>query len=127
MTRLRVTEKERDALYQGTLDHLSGLGDLAMVIEAGDYEEASRLGRDFCDDLRFVLDDLGWGEGPGETVELTTPPDVLSRLLPRLESQAREAERQEEEERATAIRQQAENQSLREACRRLLEELGECS
>jgi hypothetical protein len=31
-----------------------------------------------------VLDDLGWGSGPGGAVELTAPPDVLRRVFSRL-------------------------------------------
>jgi hypothetical protein len=32
----------------------------------------------------LLLDDLGIGDGDGEPVELTAPPDVLRRVLPRL-------------------------------------------
>jgi hypothetical protein len=45
---------------------------------------AGRIGREYSDELRLLLDDLGLGEGTGEPVELTTPAEVLRRALSRL-------------------------------------------
>lgn len=83
-----LTADQRDALYDQILERLSGIGDIGMAIEAAKFDDADRLGREFSDDLRLLLTDLGIGEGSGEPVELTTPPDVLRRLLPRMRERA---------------------------------------
>ncbi len=85
---LTITAEQRDALYGQILDRLSGIGDIELAVRAENYEAADHLGREYSDDLRLVTDDLGWGEGTGETVELTTPPDVLRRALSRLRDAA---------------------------------------
>ncbi|HVD86713.1 MAG TPA: hypothetical protein VNB59_04830, partial [Solirubrobacterales bacterium] len=59
--RITITADQRDAVYDAVLTHLSGIGDLLLVVEENDLERAYRLGREFSDDLRLVLDDLGWG------------------------------------------------------------------
>ncbi len=81
---LTITKEQRDALYDQILDRLSGIGDIEAAIEAERYEDAERIGREYSDDLRLLLDDLGIGDGDDEPVELTTPPEVLRRVLPRL-------------------------------------------
>jgi hypothetical protein len=80
---LTITAAQRDALYDQILDRLSGIGDIELAIESENYEAAERLGREYCDELR-LLEDLGIGEGSGESVELTAPSDLLRRVLPRL-------------------------------------------
>jgi hypothetical protein len=77
-----ITAAQRDALYDQILDRLSGIGDIEVAIQARDYEHAERIGREYSDDLRLLLDDLGIGEGDGGSVELNTPPEVLRRVLP---------------------------------------------
>lgn len=85
MTVVRITHAQRDAIYDQILDRLSGIGDVWLAVSTQSYETADRLGREYSDELRLVLDDLGWGDGPaGETIELTTAPDVLRRLFSRL-------------------------------------------
>jgi hypothetical protein len=79
-----VSAAQRDALYDQILDRLSGIGDIELAIRAENYDDAERIGRDYSDDLRLLLDDLGIGDGDGNPVELTTSPDVLRRVLPRL-------------------------------------------
>lgn len=121
MRTLRITTEQRDALYESILDHLSGIGDLWLAIESDNYDRADRLGREFADDLRFVLDNLGFGDGSsGESIELTTPADVLTRVLRRLEEQAESAEREAERESAAARAEQDRNRLVRETCRQLL-------
>ena len=71
---LTITAAQRDALYDQILDRLSGIGDIELAIQAENYDDAERIGRDYSDDLRLLLDDLGIGEGDGEPVELTTSP-----------------------------------------------------
>jgi hypothetical protein len=79
-----VTAAQRDALYDQILDRLSGIGDIEVAIRAENYDAAERIGREYSDDLRLLLDDLGVGDGGGGPVELTVPPEVLRRVLPRL-------------------------------------------
>lgn len=126
MSKLTITSEQRDALYEGILDHLSGIGDLWIAVESGNLSRANRLGHEFSDDLRFVLDDLGFGEGTGATIELKTPPDVLSRVLSRLESQADAVHQTEAEERAADHPEDARNQLVRDTCRQLLRNLTRC-
>jgi hypothetical protein len=84
-----ITAAQRDALYDQILDRLSGIGDIEVAIQAENYDDAERLGREYSDDLRLLLDDLGVGNGIGESVELTAPPEVLRRVLLRLQELAR--------------------------------------
>jgi hypothetical protein len=83
-----ITAAQRDALHDQLLDRLSGIGDIELAIHSEDFDNAERLGREYCDDLRLLLDDLGLGDGSGEPVELTAPPEVLRRVLPRLRKRA---------------------------------------
>jgi hypothetical protein len=83
-----ITAQQRDALYDQILDRLSGIGDIEIAIQAERYDTAERLGREYCDDLRLLLGDLGFGEGSGEPLELSAPPDVLRRVLPRMRERA---------------------------------------
>lgn len=89
-----ITARQREALYIQVLDHLSGIGDLRLAIDAGDYEEANALGRAFADDLRLLLDDPGWPDQlehpPDGLVELTMLPDDLRRVIERLREEATE-------------------------------------
>jgi hypothetical protein len=86
---LTITAAHRDALYDQLLDRLSGIGDVEQAIEAENYDEAECIGRGYSDDLRLLLDDLGIGDGDGGPVELTTPQEVLRRVLPRCKSRPR--------------------------------------
>jgi hypothetical protein len=78
-----------------------------------------RLGREYSDDLRLVLDDLGFGEGTGEPVELTTPPDVLARVFSRMLEHAENVEEEQREVRAMEQR----NRIVMEVCRQVLADL----
>jgi hypothetical protein len=79
-----ITAEQRNALYDQILDRLSGIGDIELAIHSENYDVAERLGQEYSDDLRLLLDDLGLGDGNGEPVELTASPEVLRRVLPRL-------------------------------------------
>lgn len=98
MTTIRISAAHRDALYEHILGRLSGINDLWLAVKTEDYDAATRLGREYSDDLRLVLDDLGWGDGPGRTIELTTPPDVLRRVFGRLRDTAASQRLSEESE-----------------------------
>ena len=80
-----VNRAQRDAVYDQILDRLSGIDDIWIAASKADFATADRLGREYSDELRLVLDDLGWGDGPEvETIELTTPADVLRRVFGRM-------------------------------------------
>jgi hypothetical protein len=84
-----ITHAQRDAVYDQILDRLSGIDDIWIAASKADFATADRLGREYSDELRLVLDDLGWGDGPGvETIELTTAPDVLRRIFGRMRDSA---------------------------------------
>lgn len=91
---VEITAEQREALYVQVLDHLSGIGDLWLAIDAGEYEKADRLGHAFADDLRLLLEDLGWPnrvDPPADgRVELTMSPEDLRRVVGRLRDEAAE-------------------------------------
>ena len=86
-----ITAAQREALYDQLLDRLSGIGDIELAIQAQDYAEAERIAREYCEDLRLLLDGLGIGEGNGRPVALATCPEVLRRALPPAAGAGREA------------------------------------
>ena len=118
-----ISAEQRDALYDQILDRLSAIGDIEIAIGAKNYETAERLGREFCDDLRLLLDDLGLGEGDGEPVEITSPPAVLRRVLPRLRELAEAHCGALEREVAEVKGLRDRNLLVKEACTALLAEL----
>jgi hypothetical protein len=120
---LTVTAAQRDALYDQVFDQLSGIGDVWLAASTENYEVATRLGREYSDDLRLVLDDLGWGEGSSGTIELTTPPDVLRRTLIRLRDAAASLDANQQDERAEVREAEERNRLVMEACRRVLTSL----
>lgn len=117
---VQITAAERDALYDQVYVRLSGIDNLWFAVQGEEWEKAGRLAQEHTDDLRLVLEDLGWGESSGESVHLTTPPDVLHRVLTRMQAQAEAQEEAEEEERAESQRRGEQRQRLMQACRRVL-------
>jgi hypothetical protein len=120
---LTITPAQRDALYDQILDRLSGIGDIELAIELQDYGAAERLGREYCDDLRLLLDDLGLGDGAGEPVELTAPPEVLRRVLPRLRELAKRHTASLEPEWIEVSEIKERNRLVSEACEAVLASL----
>ncbi|HEY1853118.1 MAG TPA: hypothetical protein VGG40_00895 [Solirubrobacterales bacterium] len=120
---IRLSAAHRDALYEQVLDRLSGIGDVWLAAEAEDFNTAGRLGQEYSDDLRLVLNDLGWGGGPGRTIDLTTPPDVLRRVVSRLETRATGQRESEEPEWERARDLEEQNRLVVEACQVVLAEL----
>ena len=120
---LTITAEQRDALCDQILDRLSGIGDIELAIQAENYVAAERLGREYSDDLRLLLDDLGLGDGNGEPVELTSPPEVLRRVLPRLRDLAVTHSASQEEDWAEAREIEERNRLVAEACRSVLANL----
>jgi len=111
-----ITPEQRDALYDQILDRLSGIGDIEMAIESENYAAAERIGREYSDDLRLLLDDLGFGDGTREPVELSTPPEVLRRVLPRLRKLALNHTAGLESEWAEVHEMKERNRLVSEAC-----------
>jgi hypothetical protein len=122
---LTITAEQRDALYDNILDRLSAIGDVWTAASKEDYEAADRLGREFSDSLMLVLGDLGWGEGTGEPVELTAPPDVLRRAFTRLRDLASSHTASIEEEQQEAREMEERNRLVMEACMLVLTDLDE--
>jgi hypothetical protein len=90
-----ISGEQRDALYRELLTHLNGIDDLRLAIEEEDFEKADRLAREFSDDIRLILDGIGWGEQGPDSVEIRIAPSDLRRIMTRLRDQA--AERYETE------------------------------
>lgn len=118
-----ITAAQRDALYDQILDRLSGIGDIEVAIQAENYGAAERIGREYSDDLRLLLDDLGVGGGSGEPVALTTPSEVLRRVLSRLRELALGHAASLEPQRAEVHELQERNRLVSEACEAVLAEL----
>jgi hypothetical protein len=124
MTRISISAAQRDALYEHLLSKMSGIGDVWLAIDTGDIETASRLGREYSDDLRLLLDDLGWEDEAAGEVELSIPPDVLRRIFGRMReaaSRQRISEQPEWEEMQAFMRR---NALVAEACDVVLAGLG---
>lgn len=121
---LRISAAHRDALYEQILDRLSGIGDVWLKVDSGDYEAATKLGEEYADHLRLILDDLGWGEGPGRSIELSAPPDVLRRVFNRLLATAAGQRLSEEPEWAETREQEERIRLVTEACETVLADLG---
>lgn len=119
-----ITHAHRDALYDQILDRLSGIGDIWLAASAEDFRTADRLGREYSDELRLVLDDLGWGDGPEvETIELTSEPDLLRRVFARLRDVAAGERAQHQAVRTENFERENRNLLVDEACRLVLTSL----
>ena len=60
---ITINRDQRDAMYQEVVLDLSGLADLWVEFDAGNYERARELRQRFVFDMR-LLDDLGWEPDP---------------------------------------------------------------
>lgn len=122
---LTITGAQRDALYDWVYDRLSGIDGVWLAASNGRYETAARLGREYSDDLRLVLDDLGWGDGPGASIiELKTPPDVLRRVFGRLRDSGTSEPASGEEARVENRELDERGRLMGEACETVLAALG---
>jgi hypothetical protein len=122
---ITITAAQRDALYDQILDRLSGIGDIEIAIESENYDAAERLGREHSDYLLLLLDGLGLGDGDGEPIELTTSPEVLHRILPRLRDLAEGQTASLEPECIEVGRLKERNRLISESCDSLLAALSE--
>jgi hypothetical protein len=117
---ITITAAQRDALYDDVLTHLSGIDGLWLVIKREDYATADRFGREFADDLTLIVEDLGWGAESSKIVELTTPPDVLRRVLGQLRRRAEQHVRTEQEAINELREERSRAQFVVETCNRVL-------
>jgi hypothetical protein len=124
MSAITITSAQRDALYKEIFVGLSGIGDVWLAACAADYDKAAELGRDYSDDLRLLLDDLGWGEVFETDVELTTPPEVLRRVLGRMRESAQADRARVDAELVKTREDHDHSQLVVETCDSLLERLG---
>jgi hypothetical protein len=120
-----ITAEQRDALYDQILDRLSGIDAVWVAVEQEDYDTADRLGREYSDDLRLILDDLGWGDELGRSVELTAPADVLRRVFSRLGKAAEELDTYQKQQWTETQEAAKRNELVVEACRQVLGDLGD--
>lgn len=121
--KLTITAEQRDALHEHLLIHLSGIGDVWLAVKAKNFPAAERLGREYSDDLRLLLDDLGLGDGGGSPVPLTSPADVLRRVLRRLRDSALSQTANHDRELAEAREIADRNRLVADACASVLEDL----
>jgi hypothetical protein len=126
---ITISAEDRDLIYHRILLHLSGIDAVWLAARHRDFARADRLGREFCDELHLVMDDLGWGEtrrdGP---VELTSPPEALRRVFKRMRDVAAEEDAQlragEEAQPDAPDEREEENRQVRAVCERVLAALG---
>jgi hypothetical protein len=83
-----ITAAQRDAIYGQVIDRLSVAGDLSLLAEQDDLDAVKRLARELDDDLRLLLDTLGWGETSSGVVELAIPDERLVRTFTCLRERA---------------------------------------
>ena len=120
---ITITVEQRDALYDQILDRLSGIGDIELAIQTENYEGAERLSQEYVDDLRLLLEDLGFGDGSGEPVALGSSPELLRRGLSRLREQAVRHAESIEPEWLEAYELRERNRLVSEACTAVLDGL----
>lgn len=76
--------------------------------------------------MHLLLDDLGWGETRGEQpVTLTSPPEVVRRVVEFLREQARAEDADERKDREAMRSAEEENREVREVCDGVLDQLGQ--
>ncbi len=120
---IRLSAAHRDALYEHILNRLSGIADLWKAVDEQEFEQAARLGWEYSDYLRLILDDLGWGYGPGRTISLSAPPDVLQRVFTRLRELTIGLQESEADDWAEMRERVDRNRMVVEACDKVLGEL----
>jgi hypothetical protein len=120
---VKITAAERDALLEQIHARLTGIDEVWSAAAAEEWERADVVARGFADELRLVVDDLGWGESGGETFELTAEPEVLRQVLGRMQERGEVRREGEEEERAELCQREERTAQLLEVCRRVLGEL----
>jgi hypothetical protein len=86
---ITIGRRQRDAIYGEVVVDLSGVGDIQIALDDGDFDAARRFRRRFEEDMR-LLDDIGWEPDPeGEEFVLSMPAVQLASALRRLSENAR--------------------------------------
>jgi hypothetical protein len=79
-----IGRSSREALYSALVTELSGVGDIAVHLNANEAAQAMQLRARYEQDMR-LLDDLGWEQDPaGERFDITMPRAELRSTLERL-------------------------------------------
>jgi hypothetical protein len=113
---MTITGEQRNALYEQIIGRAEVFDDLLLVVSKGDFAAADRLAWEHSDNLRVTTNDLGWGEGSGEAVELTSPPDVLRRFFTKHLELAADIRSADARERAEGRESEERNQLVIDAC-----------
>ena len=83
-TTIEISREQRQPLHRLVTQHISGIGDVYLMIEHGDFATAERFGLEFGEDIQ-MLNDLGWNpEDARDTYSLTQPRHELIEALKRL-------------------------------------------
>jgi hypothetical protein len=98
-TTIEISREQRQSLHRLVTQHISGIGDVNLMIEQRDFATAERFGLEFGEDIR-MLDDLGWDpEDARDSYALTQPCHELIEALKRLRLDAEEGLDPPEDER----------------------------
>jgi hypothetical protein len=123
--RIVIASEERDLLCHRILIHLSGIDRVWLTADSKNLEGAVRLGRQVCDELQLVLDDLGREDASeGAPVELTCGPEVVRRVVEFVRDSAVAEGTYERKWRVATHVAEEENRRVRAMCEGLLEQLG---
>lgn len=85
-----LSAAEREAIYAQVRADLLAVDDLRLAIEEDEHETADRLARRYVNELRLVINGLGWGDQGEGSAALTIPPDELRPILTELRDRAAE-------------------------------------
>ncbi len=88
-TNITIYRGQREGLYELVRNHLGGIEDFWVALErTKNFAAAERMGKEFAEDFRLLLD-IGWSEYDArETYALTMSADELRKLLWRLRDEA---------------------------------------
>jgi hypothetical protein len=118
-----ITGRQRELLYDVIVTRLTAIDSVWRAVKEREWEQAQLLSREYSDLLRLVADDLGWGEGREEAIELTTPPDVLQRAIEVVMREALVEDDEQRQNRLDAAAVQVEREHAVEACNQILGQL----
>lgn len=98
-TTIEISRAQRQPLHRLVTQHISGIGDVYLMIEQGDFATAERFGLGFGEDIR-MLNDLGWDpDDARDSYSLTQPRHELIEALKRLRLDAEDGLDAPEDER----------------------------
>lgn len=124
---ITLTAAEREVLRALILDHLTGIDGIYIAITRGEWGVATRLGREYADDL-MLMEALDWErQNGGDLVDLSLPTEQAVRAFRRIQAEARslreEDARQTGEERGETVDLIARSSRLELTAERVLREL----